>query len=146
MFLLFPVLYLLSIANRDDFDAELRSFHSTVDYATAMVGHANACSDPLLDGSEYDTVCLIMKALADPNPDEFVEIFRHLFWDDEASIDGRRLSWASFWQKTGNAFKCAGTAIGAGLTCVNPTLVIVNVMPCNVGPCAKMVNYTKSNC
>ena len=75
MFFFFSFLYLPSIANGDDFDVELRSFHSTVDYATAMVGFTNACSDSLLDGSEYNTVCSIMKALADPQPDEFVEIF-----------------------------------------------------------------------
>ena len=137
MFFLFPVLYLLSIANGDDFDAELRSFHSTVDYATAMVGFTNACSDPLLDGSEYDTVCSIMKALADPRPDEFVKIFRDLFWDDEASIGERRLSWKSFWKNTGNAFKCAGTAVGTGFVC---SLVWGDPA------CKNMVDTTKKIC
>ena len=52
----------------DDFDAALRSFHSTVDYATTMVGYTKARSDPSLDGSEYDTVFSIMEAIANPNP------------------------------------------------------------------------------
>ena len=74
-----------------------------------MVGYENARDDPLLDGREYATTFSIMEALGNPNPEDFVKIFHDRFWDDK-SIDGRRL--ATFWQKMGKAFKCAGMVPG----------------------------------
>ena len=125
-------LYLLSIANGDDFDEVFRDFHATVDHATAMVGYENARADPLLDGREYATTFSIMEALGNSNPEDFVKIFHDRFWDDK-SIDGRRLS--TIWEKIGKAFKCAGIAIGTGVTC---TTVVTY--------CSNMVNATKTNC
>ena len=56
-----------------------------------MTGYTSLRSNPSLDGSRYDKVASIMKALGNPHPEEFVGIIRDLYWDDEESIDGRRL-------------------------------------------------------
>ena len=103
-------MYLLSIITGYEFDEMFRSFHSTVDHRTMMIGYRNARSDSSLDGNEYDTVFSILEALGTSNPNEFVGIMRDLFWDDE-SIDGRRLG---FFNGLLTGIKCAGSAIVAG--------------------------------
>ena len=120
-------------AGWDDFDAALRSFHSTVDYATAMVGYTTACFDLSLDNG-YNTVCSIMKALADPDPNEFLGILRNRFFEN-GMVSGRRLK--GFWESIGNAFKCVGTVLGTGLSCTNPLSADI---------CRVMLNNTKTNC
>lgn len=131
-----------------------RSFHSTVDHAIAMVGFATACSHPSLDGSEYDIVCSIMKSLADPDPHKFVQTFRHLFWEIEM-VGRRRLT--SEWTRIGNAFKCGGLAVAAGLMCspISEETYINEIgtsgMDSGVDeelpqPCGPTVNTTKNNC
>ena len=139
---------LLSIITGYDFDEVFRDFHATVDHDIAMVGYENARDDPLLDGREYATTFSIMEALGNPNPEDFVKIFHDRLWDDK-SIDGRRLSrWSDFWKKTGNAFKCAGTALGAAWWCAGGygvswvAAAIDQVDP----PCYAKVNNTKNNC
>ena len=133
-------LYLLSITagiTGNDFIAALRSFHSMVNHATAMVGYTYACVDTT---SEYDTVCSIMEALVDPDPDEFVVIFRDLFWENKM-VGGRRLGILS---PIGKAFKCAGTAVGSGLLCASPVVHGVAFRTTNI--CEDMVDNTKDNC
>ena len=149
LFLLFPFIYLLSIANCDefDFDAAMIRFHSTVNHTTAMVGYTNALSSihrwrtEVKNGSEYDTVFSIMKALADPDPDEFVGIIRNRFFENKM-VGGRHLG-AFAW--IGNAVTCAATAVGSGFACLSiPVALVDNFAP--VDPCESMIDNTKDNC
>ena len=130
-------LYLHSIANGDDFDALLRNFHSMMDHAIALAGYEYACSHPMLDGN-YDTACSIMKALGNPHPDEFVGIFRHLFWENE-TIGGRRLRSAGSW------FSCAAMSVSTGLTCGN-VFVQIFCTKDTCDYCLEMIQILEDNC
>ena len=136
----FPLfcIVLLSIITRYEFDEMFRDFHATVDHATAMVGYENARVIPALDGNDYDTAFSILEALGNDNPEDFVKILRDLFWDDESSMDGRRLGlFKGLW----HGIKCVGTAVGTGLTCS-----VTGNWDGERGPCTSMVDNTKNQC
>ena len=127
---------------RYEFEEAFRDFHATVDHATAMVGYENARAISALDGRDYDTAFSILKALGNDNPEDFVKILRDLFWDDdESSMDGRRLG---FFGKIWTGIKCAGTAVGTGLTCAM-AVGILQEDAFNNG-CPTMVDHTKNQC
>ena len=78
--------------------------------------------------------------------EDFVEIFRDLYWD-ESSIDGRRLG---FFDKLWYGIKCAGIAVGAGLTWKSGFVCGSSSHQEIFNPflysCGAMVNNTKTNC
>ena len=137
----FFCLVLLSFITEYEFDEASRDFHSTVDHAAAMVGYENARLDPSLNGSDYDTAFSILEALGNDNPEDFVKIFRDLFWVDDSSMDGRRLG---FFGGLWHGIKCAGTAVGTGLTCGG--LGLGAKLVAGYKPCQSMVDNTKKQC
>ena len=137
----FFCIVLLSIITRYEFEEAFRDFHATVDHATAMVGYENARLDPSLDERDYDTTFSILEALGNDNPEDFVKILRDLFWDDKPSMDGRRLG---FFKGLWHGIKCAGTAVGTGLTCTL-AVGILQADAFNNG-CPTMVDHTKNQC
>ena len=138
----FFCIVLLSIITEYEFDKAFRDFHATVDHATAMFGYENARLDLSLDGRDYDAAFSILEALGNDNPEDFVKILRDLFWDDdELSMDGRRLG---FFKGLWHGIKCAGTAVGTGLTCTL-AVGILQADAFNNG-CPTMVDHTKNQC
>ena len=88
-----------------------------------MTGYTSFRSNPSLAGSEYDKVASIMKALGTSNPNEFVGIMRHLYWEDE-SIDGRRLgifTKIKSWGKCAVAVALASGYCATHFSCIGPT-------------------------